>query len=67
MNDKPIHEVLQAAITDLSTGTLYELARGLMLSTCDREALLKALYDELDKRAEAARAKLSPDSEGGAK
>lgn len=67
MNDKPISDVLQTAIADLPTGTLYELTRGLMLSTCTREALLEYLLAELDQRAKVAReASTASDREGGA-
>jgi hypothetical protein len=50
-----ISDVLHSTIKQLATGMVYDLARGLMLSTCTREALLEALLAELDERAKVAR------------
>lgn len=48
-----IHPVLQDVIDNLSTGQIYELARGLTLSDLDKQALLDYLFDELKRRREA--------------
>lgn len=49
-----IHPILLSAIADMSSGQLYELTRGLMLSDVDKQTLLNLLFDELDRRKKLA-------------
>ncbi len=51
--------VLLAAIAAISTGQLYDLARGLMLSSLDDKVFLDLVLADLDQRAKEAREALN--------
>lgn len=54
--DNKIDAVLAEALDNLSTGDLYDLGRGLILSEkLDRDSLMEAVFALLDQRAEKSR------------
>jgi hypothetical protein len=55
-----VSPILLAAVANLDTGQLYELARGLMLSDLDKQKLLDLLFAELDERSKSARDSETP-------
>lgn len=54
--DNKIDAVLAEALNNLSTGDLYDLGRGLILSEkLDRDSLMEAVFALLDERAKQSR------------